>query len=249
LTQIPKHIAIIMDGNGRWAKRRLLPRYLGHQSGLKTVRTVVEQCAQRGVEVLTLFAFSSENWSRPRQEVRQIMDLFFRALRGEIRRLQNNQVRLRVIGDRTAFSTALQQRIAKAEQLTSVNNGLLLQIAANYGGRWDITQAARYLAQQVQIGKLEPEAIDETAITAALAFPDCPYPDLLIRTGGEQRISNFLLWQLAYAELYFSDLLWPDFNEAEFAKALEVFASRQRRFGKTGEQIENLPINPFNGKN
>jgi undecaprenyl diphosphate synthase len=177
LTQVPKHIAIIMDGNGRWAKQRSLPRYFGHQYGLYPIRTVVEQCTNCGVEVLTLFAFSSENWFRPYQEVQQIMDLFFRALKGEIKRMQRNQIRLRIIGDRTAFSSALQERIAQAEQLTSTNNGLLLQIAANYGGRWDITQAARQLAKQVQDGTLIPEAIDETAMASALAFPDCPYPD------------------------------------------------------------------------
>lgn len=234
---IPRHIAIIMDGNGRWAKRRMLPRYAGHQAGLKTVRMVVEQCAKYGVEVLTLFAFSSENWSRPRQEVFQIMDLFFHALRGELKRLQKNNVKLRIIGERQAFSTALVQRIAEAEQVTANNTGLLLQIAANYGGRWDILQAIRKLAQQVKDSKLEPAVIDEASVTAALSFSDKPDPDLLIRTGGEQRISNFLLWQIAYAELYFSELLWPDFNAAELNKALEIFASRQRRFGKTPDQI------------
>jgi len=241
ITQIPKHIAIIMDGNGRWAKRHSLPRYLGHQYGLHPVRTTVELCAKYGVKILTLFAFSSENWLRPPKEVRQIMELFFRSLKGEIRRLQKSGVRLRIIGDRTAFSQALQERISQAEHTTEHNSTVLLQIAANYGGRWDITQAARTLAQQVQAGTLQPEAIDENTVANALAFTDCPYPDLLIRTGGEQRISNFLLWQLAYAELYFSDLLWPDFNELEFIKALEVYASRQRRFGKTGEQTATAP--------
>lgn len=235
---IPRHIAIIMDGNGRWAKRRMLPRYAGHQAGLKTVRMVVEQCAKYGVEVLTLFAFSSENWSRPRQEVFQIMDLFFHALRGELKRLQKNNVKLRIIGERQAFSTSLVQRIAEAEHVTATNTGLLLQIAANYGGRWDIVQAVRKLAQQVKNSELEPNVIDEASVTTALSFSDNPDPDLLIRTGGEQRISNFLLWQIAYAELYFSELLWPDFNAAELNKALEIFASRQRRFGKTPDQIE-----------
>jgi len=242
LAQAPRHIAIIMDGNGRWARQRLLPRPAGHRAGLKTVRMVVEECAKRGVEVLTLFAFSSENWSRPRQEVRQIMDLFLGALRGEIKRLQENQVRLRIIGERRAFSEGLQRRISEAEQATASNEGLLLQIAANYGGRWDITQAVRHLAQRVQAGELAANAIDETLLASALTFPDCPDPDLFIRTGGERRISNFLLWQIAYAELYFSDLLWPDFDAHELERALNDFAGRQRRFGKTGEQVEAAPV-------
>jgi undecaprenyl diphosphate synthase len=236
-TSIPRHIAIIMDGNGRWAKNRLLPRYAGHQAGLKTVRMVVEQCVKHGVEVLTLFAFSSENWSRPPTEVSQIMDLFFHALRGELKRLQKNNVRLRIIGERNAFSPALVQRIEEVEQTTEANRNLLLQIAANYGGRWDVIQAMRRLAQQVKNAELEPNAINEAIISKALSFPDCPDPDLLIRTGGEQRVSNFLLWQLAYTELYFSEQLWPDFNIAEFEKVLTIFANRQRRFGKTPDQI------------
>jgi undecaprenyl diphosphate synthase len=235
--QVPRHIAIIMDGNGRWARQRLLPRHLGHRAGLKAVRTVVEQCSRRGVEVLTLFAFSSENWLRPRQEVGQLMTLFGSALRGETKRLQENQVRLRIIGERQAFSEELRRRIAEAEQATAANGGMLLQIAANYGGRWDITEAARTLARRVQAGELASEAIDETALAAALACPDCPDPDLFIRTGGEQRISNFLLWQVAYTELYFSPRLWPDFDTTELERALDDFAGRQRRFGKTGEQV------------
>jgi undecaprenyl diphosphate synthase len=227
-----------MDGNGRWARRRLLPRYAGHRAGLKTVRRVVEQCAQRGVQVLTLFAFSSENWSRPRQEVHQLMGLFLHALRGEIKRLQKNRVRLRIIGERRAFSAELQQYIADAEHVTAGNDGLLLQIAANYGGRWDIAEATRSLARQVQSGTLAPDAIDENIFATALAFPDCPDPDLFIRTGGERRISNFLLWQLAYTELHFSDVLWPDFDQTELERALADFAGRERRFGKTSEQVD-----------
>ena len=234
---LPRHVAIIMDGNGRWAQRRMLPRHAGHRAGLKSVRTVVEQCADRGIEVLTLFAFSSENWARPKKEVSQLMELFMSALRGEIKRLQKNRVRLRIIGERSAFSEKLQARIAEAERLTAGNDRLLLQIAANYGGRWDITQAARSLARRVQQGELQPDEIGEKDLAAGLSFPDRPDPDLFIRTGGEQRISNFLLWQSAYSELYFTDRLWPEFDAAEFERALADFSRRQRRFGKTGEQV------------
>ncbi len=235
--RLPRHVAIIMDGNGRWAQRRMLPRHAGHRAGVKSVRVVVEQCAKRGIEVLTLFAFSSENWARPRTEVSQLMELFMGALRGEVKRLQQNRVRLRIIGERLAFSEKLQQRIAEAERLTADNDGLLLQIAANYGGRWDITEAARRLARAVRDGELRLEEISEDTLAGVLSFPDCPDPDLFIRTGGDQRISNFLLWQSAYSELYFTDRLWPEFDEAEFDLALDAFARRQRRFGKTGEQV------------
>jgi len=235
--KLPRHVAIIMDGNGRWAQRRMLPRHAGHRAGVKSVRMVVEQCAKRGIEVLTLFAFSSENWARPRKEVSQLMELFMGALRGEIKRLRKNRVRLRIIGERRAFSEKLQKRIIDAERLTADNDGLLLQIAANYGGRWDITEAARSLALAVRDGELQPEEISEGTLAGALSFPDCPDPDLFIRTGGERRISNFLLWQTAYSELYFTDRLWPEFDEAEFERALADFARRQRRFGKTGEQV------------
>lgn len=234
---MPRHIAIIMDGNGRWAKKRFLPRHAGHRAGLKAVRRVVEQCAESGIEVLTLFAFSSENWARPEQEVSQLMDLFMGALRGEIKRLQKHHVRLRIIGDRSAFSEKLQQRIAEAESLTTGNDKLLLQIAANYGGKWDITQAARRMADAVQQGSLAPADINEDVFAAYLSFADQPNPDLFIRTGGERRISNFLLWQSAYSELYFTDCFWPDFDEREFRAALTDFTQRQRRFGKTGEQV------------
>jgi undecaprenyl diphosphate synthase len=235
--RIPRHIAIVMDGNGRWAQRRSLPRHVGHRAGLKTVRMVVEQCVQRGVQVLTLFAFSSENWTRPRDEVNQLMELFMSALRGELKRLQKNRVRLRIIGERRAFSEKLQRRMAEAERSTAGNDALLLQVAANYGGRWDITEAARQLAQAVRDGELEPDAIDEVRFSHHLSFPDVPDPDLFIRTGGEKRISNFLLWQSAYAELYFTDCLWPEFDQAELDRALEDFSRRQRRFGQTGEQV------------
>ena len=227
-----------MDGNGRWARKRLMPRYLGHRAGLEAVRKTVEQCIEYGVEVLTLFAFSSENWRRPKKEVGMLMDLFMSALNKEVRRLDRNGVRLRIIGAREAFPQALQDKIAEAERKTAGNDKLVLQIAANYGGRWDVTQAARILARRVARGEMDPEAIDEAMIASELAFPDLPDPDLFIRTGGEQRLSNFVLWQAAYAELYFTDLLWPDFDAQAFADALISFAGRERRFGRTSEQVQ-----------
>ncbi|KRT54457.1 isoprenyl transferase [endosymbiont of Ridgeia piscesae] len=235
--QLPRHIAIIMDGNGRWARQRGLPRYAGHPAGVESVRKVVEHCVQQGIEVLTLFAFSSENWQRPKKEVGLIMDLFIRALRKEARRLHRNGVRLRVIGDRTAFPEKLQQRIHEVEALTAANSGLILQVAANYGGRWDIIRAARRLAWQAAAGEIDVDAIDEQALAAQLAFPDLPDPDLFIRTGGECRVSNFLLWQAAYSELYFTDLLWPEFDAAALDAAIADYSRRQRRFGRTGEQV------------
>nr|WP_279387988.1 polyprenyl diphosphate synthase [Thiobaca trueperi] len=238
--RVPRHVAIIMDGNGRWARQRGRPRTFGHREGVRSVRAVVEESVRRGVGTLTLFAFSSENWQRPRAEVTVLMELFMTALRGEVRRLNDNDVRLRVIGERSAFPEKLQHRIIEAESLTATNTTLNLQVAANYGGRWDMTQAARRLVADVQAGRLDPDAIDEQALTQRLSFPDLPEPDLFIRTGGEQRLSNFLLWQAAYAELYFTDRLWPDFNDAAFGEALDDFARRQRRFGLTGEQIETL---------
>jgi undecaprenyl diphosphate synthase len=189
--------------------------------------------------VLTLFAFSSENWQRPKKEVSLIMDLFIRSLKKEARRLNRNDVKLKVIGDRSAFSEKLQQHIKDVESLTADNQGLILQVAANYGGRWDITQAARQLAQQVQAGELQPDQIDESRLQAALSFADLPEPDLFIRTGGEKRISNFLLWQCAYTELYFSDILWPDFDSQALDTALADYSNRQRRFGRTGEQVQD----------
>ncbi|MET0105572.1 MAG: isoprenyl transferase [Sedimenticola sp.] len=237
-SQLPRHVAIIMDGNGRWAQNRGLPRYAGHQAGVKSVRTSVEQCAIHGVEVLTLFAFSSENWNRPKKEVGLLMDLFMVALKKEVKRLNRNNVRLRIIGDRSAFSEALQKRIAEAESATSGNDGLLLQIAANYGGRWDITQACRKVAERISAGEIDPSHVTEDLISEALTFADQPDPDLFIRTGGEQRVSNFMLWQLAYSELFFSPVLWPDFDVEAFEDALGSFQNRQRRFGKTGEQVK-----------
>ena len=233
----PRHVAIIMDGNGRWARQRNKPRHAGHRAGVASVRSTIEACVEQGIEALTLFAFSSENWRRPRTEVDLLMELFITALGREIRKLAGNNIRLRVIGDTSAFPVKLQQRIDEAEQRTADNDGLLLQIAANYGGRWDIAQAARHLAEEVAAGRLVPEDIDEQHVAQAMSFSDVVDPDLFIRTGGEQRISNFLLWHCAYSELYFTPVLWPDFDKVEFMKAIEDYAGRERRFGQTGEQV------------
>lgn len=237
LRRAPRHVAIIMDGNGRWARNRHLPRIAGHRAGLEAVRKVVRRCGEKGVAVLTLFAFSSENWRRPPDEVRLLMGLFATALEQEVSKLHEHNVRLRVVGDRSAFEPKLRQLIDQAERHTASNSGLNLMIAANYGGRWDLTQAMRQLALQVKRGELEIEHIDEQTIHSVLSLCGLPEPDLFIRTGGERRISNFLLWQLAYTELYFSQLLWPDFGTEAFDEALAWYASRQRRFGRTGEQV------------
>ncbi|MEN9848475.1 MAG: hypothetical protein RL368_1215 [Pseudomonadota bacterium] len=237
-SRLPRHVAVIMDGNGRWAKKRLMPRFAGHVVGVETVRQIVKQCAELKIEVLTLFAFSSENWRRPPTEVTALMQLFSTALQREVNKLDKNKVRLRIIGDRSAFSEELQQLILKAEAQTAHNTGLTLVIAANYGGHWDIVQAAKQLARQVAAGQLNPEEVDEAKLAQYLSLPELPEPDLFIRTGGEQRISNFLLWQLAYTEFYFTDILWPDFGREAFASALESFSKRQRRFGRTGDQVE-----------
>ncbi|MCP3867493.1 MAG: isoprenyl transferase [Gammaproteobacteria bacterium] len=234
--KIPRHVAIIMDGNGRWAQQRGLPRISGHKAGVETVRAAVEQSVRSGIEVLTLFAFSSENWRRPPTEVRLLMDLFMMALNREVKRLKRNDVKLRIIGDSTAFSDKLQQRIVEVQQMTADCQGLTLQIAANYGGRWDVVQAARRISEKVEAGLIRTEEITEEAVSRQLSTGGFPDPDLFIRTGGEQRLSNFLLWQSAYAEIYFTDTLWPDFNEKAFEQALESFAGRQRRFGRTSEQ-------------
>jgi undecaprenyl diphosphate synthase len=235
--RVPKHVAIIMDGNGRWATQRNRVRTWGHREGVKSVRAVVEESVRRGVGTLTLFAFSSENWQRPPTEVKLLMDLFMSTLRGEVRRLNDNGVRLRIVGERSAFSDKLQRRIADAEDLTAHNTALNLQVAANYGGRWDIAQATRRVVADCLAGRLDPAAVDEQAIAERLSFADLPNPDLFIRTGGEKRLSNFVLWQAAYAELYFTDLLWPEFGAAAYGLALDDYANRQRRFGRTGEQI------------
>ncbi|RDE18516.1 di-trans,poly-cis-decaprenylcistransferase [Motiliproteus coralliicola] len=235
---LPKHVAIIMDGNNRWAKARRLPSLAGHKAGVDAVRAMVDGCARYEVASLTLFAFSSENWKRPPAEVTGLMELFMLALKREVKKLHKNNIRLRVIGDKTRFSDKLQRKIAEAEALTAGNTGLCLNIAANYGGQWDIAQASRLLAEKVQAGELEPEQINEASLAQHLCLADQPLPDLCIRTGGERRISNFLLWQFAYAELYFTSTLWPDFDRAELEAAFEDFSGRQRRFGKTSEQVE-----------
>lgn len=235
---VPRHVAIIMDGNNRWARRRLLPGVAGHRAGVDAVRAAIEVCADAGVEVLTLFAFSSENWRRPTDEVSALMELFLSALRREAKKLDQNGIRLRIIGDRSRFHPELQCEMEQAEALTAGHTRLVLQVAANYGGQWDIAQAAQRLAQAVKEGTLEPERITPELLQNCLTTAGMPLPDLCIRTGGEHRISNFLLWQLAYAELYFSDLFWPDFKHEAMRKALADYATRQRRFGKTSEQIE-----------
>jgi len=238
--EIPRHIAIIMDGNGRWAKAQKRPRIIGHRRGVEIVREIVKACRELKIEVLTLFAFSSENWRRPAKEVSLLMDLFFVALDREVKKLHRNNIQLRVIGDHSAFPERIQKRIIKAETLTADNDGLILNVAANYGGKWDIVQATQKLAAKAVAGEIATDAITDEMISAELSMSGLPDPDLFIRTGGEERISNFLIWQLAYTELYFTDTLWPAFDRAEFDKALSSFARRQRRFGHTGEQIEKL---------
>lgn len=235
---VPQHVAIIMDGNNRWAKKRLLPSAAGHKAGVGAVRAAVEVCIESGVEVLTLFAFSSENWQRPVTEVQALMKLFMWALKQEVKKLEQNGVRLKIIGDRSAFSQDLQEAMQEAEAMTDGNSRLILQVAANYGGRWDILQSIQKLATAVSTGDLKPEEITTAHIERYLATDSLPLPDLCIRTGGEHRVSNFLLWQLAYTELYFSDLYWPDFKHKAMREALADFAVRQRRFGKTSEQVE-----------
>jgi undecaprenyl diphosphate synthase len=233
----PKHVAIIMDGNGRWARSRGLPRPAGHRASIKVVRKIVEECARRHVDYLTLFAFSSENWRRPPDEVGMLMNLFLDALEREVADLHRNGVRLRFLGDRNLLGTALAQRMVDAESLTASNTGLGLSVALAYGGRWDLTQACRSLAADVAAGMLRAEEIGESHIAGRLALAGMPDPDLLIRTGGERRISNFLLWNLAYTEMYFSDVLWPEFGPAHLDAAFEFFAQRERRFGKTSAQL------------
>jgi undecaprenyl diphosphate synthase len=232
----PRHIAITMDGNGRWAAGRVLTRSAGHRAGLKPVRMCIEECTRRSVEALTLFAFSSENWSRPAAEVASLMSLFVEALDRELEELDRKGVRIRFIGARKSLALRLQARIAAAEERTAANSALALQIAISYGGRWDVTQAAQELARQCVSGALRPEEISEARLGSALQLAGLPEADLLIRTGGEQRLSNFLLWDLAYAELYFTTCLWPDFQSADFERALEFFAGRERRFGQTPAQ-------------
>lgn len=230
---VPRHIAIIMDGNGRWAKRRLMPRVAGHRKGVEALRGVIRACGERGVTHLTVFAFSSENWRRPQDEVTLLMELFLRALENEVARLHENDIRFRVIGDLSGFSERIQALIRDAEMLTRNNTRLTFTVAANYGGRWDIVQAVKKLMAE----GVTPEEISETALAQHFSMADMPEPDLFIRTGGEQRISNFLLWQLAYTELYFTDSLWPDFDADALDAAIASYRTRERRFGRTSEQV------------
>jgi undecaprenyl diphosphate synthase len=237
MADTPQHVAIIMDGNGRWARSRGLPRPAGHRASIKVVRRVVEECAERKVRYLTLFAFSSENWRRPADEVGMLINLFLDALEREVADLHRNQVRLSFIGDRELLGTELERRMRTAEELTLGNSGLRLIVAMAYGGRWDIAQACRSLAADAAAGTLAAAAIDEAQIAQRLALAGIPDPDLLIRTGGERRISNFLLWNLAYTELYFCDELWPEFSSAHLDAAFEYYRQRERRFGKTSGQL------------
>ncbi|MDE1460396.1 polyprenyl diphosphate synthase [Spartinivicinus poritis] len=234
----PRHVAVIMDGNNRWAKQRKLPSIAGHRAGLKAARNIVEACRDYNIEVLTLFAFSSENWRRPKDEVSALMELFLHALKRETKRLKKNKIRLKVIGDISAFSDTIQQHIRETEQITAEFSEFTLVIAANYGGQWDMQEACKRLASQVKQGELTVDEITTEQIDSNLSTAGIPVPDLCIRTSGVHRISNFLLWQLAYAELYFTDTLWPDFNKAAFHQALLDYSSRQRRFGQTSEQVE-----------
>ena len=235
---VPGHIAIVMDGNGRWAKKRNRPRSMGHQAGLKSLRACIEQCGYLGVNTLTVFAFSSENWKRPAGEVSRLMELFLRALNKEALELHQNGIRLCFIGDKAAFKPAIRQKMIEAEQLTAENTRMLTNIAVNYGGRWDITQAAGAIAREVAAGNLKTDDIDEALLSQYLALAHSTDPDLFIRTGGEMRVSNFLLWQSAYTEFYFTEALWPDFNKAELNKAVKAYQSRERRFGRTSEQVK-----------
>ncbi len=230
-TLIPRHIAVIMDGNGRWAKKRFLPRVMGHKRGLDALENMVKRCAELGVQYLTVFAFSTENWRRPEEEVSFLMGLFLQALQKQVQRLHENNMRVKVIGNRSRFSEPIQQGIAAAEALTAGNTGLTVTVAADYGGRWDILQAVNRLIEE---GAAE---VTEEALAKHLMLSEAPEPDLFIRTGGETRISNFLLWQMAYAELYFTDTLWPDFDDAALDAAIRSFQTRERRFGRTSEQL------------
>ncbi len=235
---VPRHVVIIMDGNGRWAKQRGLPRISGHKAGVTTLRNIVEICAVKKIEALTVYAFSSENWKRPGSEVSRLLELFMTSLKKEVDQLHKNNIRLRFIGDLKAFPANLQSQMSKATQKTEGNTGLQFAVAINYGGRWDITHAFRQLASEVEAGKIDINDINEPLITSRLSLAGLPEPELFIRTGGEMRISNYLLWQLAYTELYFTECLWPDFGTEEFNAALTWYAGRERRFGLTSEQLK-----------
>ena len=235
VSAIPRHVAIIMDGNGRWASKRHMPRVAGHSEGLNAVRKIVAECRRLGVEYLTVFAFSSENWRRPPEEVGFLMKLFLKSLKGEVARLAENDIRLKLIGDLERFDCDIQKMVAFSEEKTAQCQALTFTIAANYGGRWDILQAMRQCLTTHP--HLKPEQVTEDLIQPFLSMSYAPEPDLFIRTGGEQRVSNFLLWQLAYTELYFTDILWPDFDEAELQKSFDWFSQRERRFGRTSAQV------------
>ena len=235
VSAIPRHVAIIMDGNGRWASKRFMPRVAGHSEGLGAVRKIVEECRRIGVEYLTLFAFSSENWRRPPEEVGFLMKLFLKSLKGEVSRLAENDISLRLIGDLSRFDPAIQEMVKYSEEKTANCRGLTFTIAANYGGRWDILQAMRRFVEANP--GLKPEQVTEELLQPYFSMAYAPEPDLFIRTGGEQRVSNFLLWQLAYTELYFTDVLWPDFDETELHQAFQWFSQRERRFGRTSAQL------------
>ncbi len=236
---LPHHVAIIMDGNGRWAQQQNKPRHSGHKAGVEATRNIIQECASRGIEALTLFAFSSENWKRPQSEVNLLMELFLAALQRELNKLHKNNVRIRFIGDTSQFPAKLQKKISHASDQTANNTGLNLTIAAGYGGRWDILESVRAIIDEVKAGKVDPDDLTEESINARICLSDLPEPDLFIRTGGEKRISNFLLWQLVYTELYFTDTLWPDFDVPAFDQALSAFSARQRRFGRTSEQLKS----------
>ncbi len=240
----PRHLAVIMDGNGRWAQQRRRPRIIGHRAGARAVNLCVDFCLDEGIAALTLFAFSSENWGRPEEEIGGLMKLFMGALEREVEELDRRGVRIRFIGERERFSAPIRERMQSAETQTAGNARLTLSIAASYGGRQDIATAARSLAADVAAGRLRPDQIDEAAVHARTALADLPPPDLFIRTGGDHRISNFLLWQLAYTELWFTDTLWPDLDAATLRRALDDFAGRERRFGLTGEQVRDLAPSP-----
>lgn len=242
MSNLPRHVAIVMDGNGRWALQRKLPRIAGHRAGAKSVKVIVEHCVRLNIEVLTLFAFSLENLFRPDSEVKFLMTLFFQSLEDNIDEIHKNNIRLRIIGDRSRFNKKLLQKIQASETLTAANTGLTLVVAINYSGRWDVICAARNIASKVASHELSLEMITQEVFEQHLSLGDLPDPDLLIRTSGEQRISNFMLWQFAYTELFFSPVYWPDFNEAAFDDAIEFFRTRERRFGLTSEQIEKQHV-------
>tara|TARA_R110001583_G_scaffold26571_5_gene95811 strand:+ start:20311 stop:21069 length:759 start_codon:yes stop_codon:yes gene_type:complete len=237
---LPKHVAIIMDGNGRWAESRGKHRVFGHRHGVKSLRKAIAFASEKKLQALTIYAFSSENWKRPEKEVSMLMELFFSVLGSEVKKIHKHNIKLNIIGDISRFSENLQKKVLQAEKLTENNNGLVLNVAANYGGRWDITQAVKQLTRLVEKGELSSDDITEERLSSVINLNQLPAVDLMIRTGGEHRISNFLLWQLAYAELYFSDVLWPDFDAKAFQDALDAFSGKERRFGQTSEQVAHL---------